>query len=132
MKNDHLADHKRDGEVGNPGKTPIDMKSALERAMGDLTFLEMMLQQFMDQMPAHLEALKSALENADGEALQEQAHALRGSAASLSAVDLASAALYLEEMGRKGELEKGEETLDLLQKEVQRLGAFISRPNWNR
>jgi HPt (histidine-containing phosphotransfer) domain-containing protein len=131
MKNDDFADHHSKGAVGSLGKKPIDMKSALERAMGDLTFLEMMLQQFIDQMPAQMEELKAALDSADGKALQEKAHALRGSAANLSAIDLASTALYLEEIGRTGELEKGEETLDLLQKEVKRLGAFISRSGWN-
>ena len=105
----------------------MDVQCALERAMGDLTFLEMMLQQFLDQMPEQLEKIKAALEQGDHETVQEKAHSLKGSASHLSAENVAAMALQLEEMGRAGDIEKGKAAFDLLKDEIDRLGAYVAQ-----
>jgi HPt (histidine-containing phosphotransfer) domain-containing protein len=111
---------------------PIDVASALERTMGDIDFLEMMLQQFLDQMPVVLDELNKALRNGDEEDVVRKAHSLRGSAANLSATQIAAMALQLEEMGRTGELKQGADALDLLRAEMNRLGTYISKPHWSK
>jgi HPt (histidine-containing phosphotransfer) domain-containing protein len=109
----------------------MDVQTALDRAMGDLAFLEMILKQFLDHLPAQIEELKAAVRQADGEKVREKAHALKGSAANLSATEIASVALSLEKMGRDGDFHQCEEIFGRLKQELERLEAFLAEPDWS-
>ena len=81
--------------------------------------------------PEQIEELRSALEQGDGEVLREKAHALKGSAANLSADGIAAAALRLEQIGREGNLAEGEEALDALNDNVAHLEAYVDYIDWS-
>ncbi|MDY6987910.1 MAG: response regulator [Thermodesulfobacteriota bacterium] len=109
---------------------PVDLDKALARAMGDKDFLEQMLQEFLAWIPEQVEELKAALEEGNGEALQQKAHTLKGSAANLSADIVAATALHLEQMGREGNLQAGEQTLSELNDNVAHLEAYVREIDW--
>jgi signal transduction histidine kinase/DNA-binding response OmpR family regulator/HPt (histidine-containing phosphotransfer) domain-containing protein/HAMP domain-containing protein len=109
---------------------PIDLDKAVERAMGDRVFLERMLQEFLTQVPAQIQALRTALKQGDGETVERRAHTLKGAAANLSANQVAAAALRLEQVGREGNLSAGKEALAELKDEVTRLKAYAGQPGW--
>ena len=119
-----------------PGKKqenpPINLKKAIERAMGDKDFLKEMLELFTISMPVQLRALKAAIEEGNAETLQREAHTLKGSAANLSADSIVAAALRLEQMGREKDLTAGEQTLGELQAELASLEAYLSQIDWSQ
>jgi CheY-like chemotaxis protein/HPt (histidine-containing phosphotransfer) domain-containing protein len=119
-----------------PGKkqenSPIDFKKAIKRAMGDKEFLKKMLEQFTMSMPVQVQALKAAIEEGNAEILQREAHTLKGSAANLSADNIAAAALRLEQMGREKDLTAGEQTFGELEAELTRFEAYLGRIDWSQ
>jgi len=119
-----------------PGKkqenSPIDFKKAIKRAMGDKEFLKKMLEQFTMSMPVQVQALKAAIEEGNAEILQREAHTLKGSAANLSADNIAAVALRLEQMGREKDLTAGEQTFGELEAELTRFEAYLGRIDWSQ
>jgi CheY-like chemotaxis protein/HPt (histidine-containing phosphotransfer) domain-containing protein len=115
----------------NQGGPPIDLAKALERVFGDREILERILEQFTTTMPSCLEALTAALEQGDGQALEREAHRLKGSAANLSADRIAADALRLEQMGREGNLAGGKQALGVLNEDVARLEAYVGHIDWS-
>ncbi|NQU04427.1 MAG: response regulator, partial [Syntrophaceae bacterium] len=57
---------------------PIDLDSALERAMGNKEFLNKMIHGFTKSMPYQIESLRGLIEQGDGDALRKHAHSLKG------------------------------------------------------
>ena len=119
----------QDKKQENP---PIDLKKAVKRAMGDKEFLKEMLEQFTISMPVQVQALKTAIEEGNAEALQREAHTLKGSAANLSADNIAVAALRLEQMGREKDLTAGEQRFGELEAELTRFEAYLDRIDWSQ
>ncbi|MDY6989646.1 MAG: response regulator [Thermodesulfobacteriota bacterium] len=115
----------------NQGGPPIDLPKALERVLGDREFLERILEQFTTTIPSRLEALAAAMEQRDGQALEREAHRLKGSAANLSADRIAADALHLEQMGREGNLAGGKQALSALNEEMARLEAYVGHIDWS-
>jgi len=120
-------DMARDRDHAGP---PIDLDSALERAMGDKDFLEQMFLEFLSAVPGQVEEIKTALEQGDGASLQQKAHTLKGSAANLSADTIVATALHLEQMGREGNLQAGKQALDELNDNVAYLEAYVKDIDW--
>ena len=97
--------------------------------MGDKSFLEMLLEEFVNNLPDQIETLRVAIEDKDAEALTEKAHALKGSSANLCADRMSTVALQLEQMGRKKNLSNGERVFTELGAEAQRLREYIKNLN---
>jgi CheY-like chemotaxis protein/HPt (histidine-containing phosphotransfer) domain-containing protein len=111
---------------------PIDLGAALERSMGDKSFLEMLLGEFMKNLPVQIESLRAAVEKDDADALTKQAHTLKGSSANLSADIISAVALQLEQMGCNGDLGEVMPVLSELEAKAGCLKEFISRIEWDR
>jgi CheY-like chemotaxis protein len=119
----------------NPRQTtgdapPVNLEKALARVMGDKAFLQEMLEQFTGMVSSHLEPMRAAIAQGDGETIARQAHSLKGSAANLSAEKIADTALRLENMGRQGDLSYADPILGELESELGRLKAFVSQCEW--
>ena len=115
-KNDSPVDHGRfDRKAGTP---PIDIEKALARAMGDRAFLNMLIGEFVKNLPEQIEALRFAVDKEDVKALAKQAHALKGASANLSANRISAVAKKLEHMGYSGNLTDVENEIMALEKEV--------------
>jgi len=108
----------------------IDLDSALDRAMGDKSFLEMLLGEFIKSLPDQIDSLRSVIESEDAEALTRQAHTLKGESANLSADGISAVARQLENMGRAGDMSEGDQKLGELEAEINRLAKYVSQVNW--
>jgi PAS domain S-box-containing protein len=109
---------------------PLDLEKALERAMGDKDFLNMLLGGFIQELPNQIESLKVAVADTDAVALTEQAHKLKGAAANLSAYGISSAAKSLEEIGRSQNMDEATQILEVLFNESKRLSEYVERAEW--
>jgi len=65
-------------------------------------FFTTMVDQFLADLPRHLESIKQAIDQYDLDALMKAAHACKGSCRSIGALSLAEVSCTLELIGRKG------------------------------
>ncbi len=80
----------------------------------DPTFLDEVIEQFLQDVPLRIEEIRHALESADGQALVLPAHALKGSVCNVGATAVSALSLTLEEAGHsKGMLELRERFTEL-------------------
>ncbi len=104
---------------------PIDFDDALDRFDGDREFLDELLGDFQSQAIDILNAIRSAIDSRDAEALRYQAHTLKGAAANLGATALSAAAFELEKIGKAGSVAGVVPYMDRLIVEHERLQAFL-------
>jgi PAS domain S-box-containing protein len=108
-----------------PLQLPLDLainKGQLkERLQGNEELLVELVRLFLDDAPNQIREIHSALADGDASRLENAAHALKGSAASLGADPLAAAALKLEFRGRKGQLAGAADECDDLDQKWARL-----------
>ncbi len=74
-----------------------------------------------------MEEFEIAVSQKDAHRIQAAAHTLKGTLGNLSAADAYEAALRLEEMGRKGDLDRVEEAFRLVQEQVQRVQLVVAK-----
>lgn len=134
MKNDETV--KAGPALSTPGpdeakKAPIDIKSALERAMGDIDFLKMLMDEFKKSRKTYLDPILAAVEAKDAKALQQSAHTLKGAAASLGAGDIAELAFSLEKNGRNSDLSAIPQSLERLNTAFLTFDAFVDETDWS-
>ena len=98
--------------------------------MGDQAFLEMLIGEFVKNLPDQIESLRDAAGNHDADALALQAHKLKGAAANLSADQISAAALRLEQMGRDGDLSASDQVFGELNEEFARLKRCVGQLGW--
>jgi|GEM_PF-1060963 FOG: HPt domain len=106
------------------GGTPdalLDRAIALERVDGDLELLREVVKLFLDETPALMRSLRTAIERGDCKAVERVAHSLKGSAANFGAAGVVNAARRLEELGRSGTTEGASELLQLLEAALEEL-----------
>ncbi len=72
----------------------------MENIMNDTDLAETLIGIFLEDMPVRLEALHAALTASDLVAVELQAHAIKGSAFTMGAQDMAMAALAVETAAR--------------------------------
>ncbi len=103
-------------------------------------FFFAVIDQFLSDLPRHLEGIKQAVERQDSEALVKTAHACKGSSRSIGATLLAEISYALELLGREGRmtdtsakfeqwLQEQERTTHALQQEREQLtSSTLSTP----
>ncbi|MCK6480879.1 MAG: Hpt domain-containing protein, partial [Planctomycetes bacterium] len=80
---------------------------------------------FSSEARPRMERLRAALAARDAEEVRREAHGLKGSAASIGAKALAEIARTLEEGGRAGSVEGGEDLMRDLEEEFDRVRAAL-------
>lgn len=94
------------GRVAGGSESPVfDEPALLHRVGGDAAFMREAIQLFIDDCPARLTAIREAMTDRNADALRRAAHALKGSAANLSAVRLSDTAGLLEQIGAESRME---------------------------
>ncbi len=106
------------GPAGTPGRTERRVQVQAPQARVDFARLDnfreldsdmstarAIVELFLDQTPAQLDALVRAQAGNDSQALAAQAHALRGAAANVGAVTLAQAGAQLESLAAQGRVD---------------------------
>ncbi len=100
--------------------TIYDRSVALRHAGGDPELLAQLLQMFLDQAPERLGKLEGALRRQDAQILEQEAHALKGTAATLGMAQLRDAAYTVERLGSERKIEAAPAA-------VAEIGAALSR-----
>jgi DNA-binding response OmpR family regulator len=112
------------------GDKPTAAAPSLDRMLmrfdGDRSLLGEIAAIFLEDCPARLRAIRTAVERRDPATLEAAAHGLRGSAANFGAEDVVSAADSLEIMGRTGDLTGMEATFAELERTMSHLTAQLS------
>jgi HPt (histidine-containing phosphotransfer) domain-containing protein len=105
----------------------LDLAAALGRVGGDEDLLREIAEIFLDECPDALSEVKQAIDATDAGALQNAAHALKGSVGNFGASEAYEAALRLEMMGRNGNLTGSTEALADLERALGRLKPQLAR-----
>jgi HPt (histidine-containing phosphotransfer) domain-containing protein len=104
----------------------MDYPAAVRTFMGEEDTVRSLLAGFLDRTGARLAELRAAAARGDGEALQMEAHAIKGGAINLSANRLAAAALALEGIARGGRLAEAAAGIEALETELAGLTDFAA------
>jgi CheY-like chemotaxis protein/HPt (histidine-containing phosphotransfer) domain-containing protein len=83
----------------------FDPEALLKRLLGDRELADIVMEEFLDDTPSRLDALRRRLADGDGAGARAQAHALRGASAPVSAGRLSAVALEMEQVAVPGEVE---------------------------
>ncbi len=113
-----------------PAAATFDSAAFLKRLMGDRPLAISIIKGFVEGVPSQLETLRTRLVEADGPGARLQAHALKGSAATVTADSLRAIALELEQAAGAGELDRCSELLPRAVEEFERLKSTLERSGW--
>jgi HPt (histidine-containing phosphotransfer) domain-containing protein len=108
----------------------IDIHDALNRTMGDVDFLKMMLEELHRTAPDYATRIRDALQAKDMKTLGSDAHQFKGAAANLGAKAMAQAALQLEQMGKSGSAENADEALNKLDQAISAFNRYYENIDW--
>ena len=110
----------------------FNLKDALERAMDDKSFLEMVLDEFIKGLPLHINSMREAYENNDKDTLTQHAHSLKGSSANVGAKMITDIATSIETLGTDNDLNACDKKINELEKEVARFNEHINKIDWGK
>jgi len=103
--------------------TVWDHAALLARLMGDEDILAGIVEEFIKDLPRQIDAVDSMLDAKDIAGLVQQAHTIKGAAASIGGTALSKAAYEMETAAKAG----AEEVLDQKQNELRRQFAALQR-----
>ena len=116
--------NKPDGR-STASKYPVwDRDDALEILAGDLDFALLQLEKLKALLPGNLDELQRSLHANDLSPLHQEAHALKGNAASIGAKALAYAAKELDDSATADDKEQAALDLEAVEVEMRRLREF--------
>jgi len=99
----------------------------LKEMMGEESpeFLAEVIDSYLEDTPHLLQAIQTAVTQADAKGLEQAAHTLKSSSATLGAITLSELSKKLEAMGRTGTIEGGVERASQLEAEYVRVKAAL-------
>jgi len=116
--------------TSEPAVSVFDSESFLKRLMGDRDLAGTIMKGFLKDVPSQLNNLRTRLAETDGPGARLQAHALKGSAATVSAGSLRAIALEMERAAGAGELDHFGELLPRAAAEFERLKSTLQNAGW--
>lgn len=109
----------------------VDWGFLQEITDADASFQRELVQEFREQAGVLSERIKNAVDARDAEELHRAAHSLKGSAASVGAVQLCEAATSVDDRARVGDLQGALEHLhslfESLDGTIEEMDAWINR-----
>ena len=115
------AEYNTEGKDNRPLPVIFDVAAMLRNIGGDMALLDELVELFLQRYQAMLEAIRAALAGRDQAAVEQAAHALKGTASNLCASEVVLSAGQLEALGRLGTLVEGPIIYVQLEKSVLRL-----------
>jgi HPt (histidine-containing phosphotransfer) domain-containing protein len=123
-------------EPGDPADTspapPIDVAAVLEQIGGDRALLVEMAEIFVAEYPDRMASLRDAVRSSRAADIEFAAHALRSAVQFFGAEPAAALAHELEARAREGDVAGSTALLARLDREMDRLLAFLADPGWQR
>ena len=111
---------------------PVNLREALEVVGEDVDILRDAVASSLAEVPAQLQALKDAMSNQDAKMVEAKAHRLKGVMANLGGLMAREVGQRLETMGEQGNLAGGTDVVGTFEKEIGRVIAFYTDPNWEQ
>jgi signal transduction histidine kinase/FixJ family two-component response regulator/HPt (histidine-containing phosphotransfer) domain-containing protein len=108
----------------------FDSEAFLKRLMGDRRLAGVIVNGFLGNFPAQMNNLRERFAERDGPGARMQAHALRGSAASVSACALRDVVLEMERAAAAGQLDRYGELLPGAVEEFERFQSALKEGGW--
>jgi len=105
--------------------TPMDIEASIKRA-GDREFWEELLIVYFEENNARLSILEEAIATGDTQAVQLEAHTVKGASAEMLAEEVRAAAYDLEKLGKSGDLTGAPEKLAELRQQYDRLRSYLA------
>jgi HPt (histidine-containing phosphotransfer) domain-containing protein len=102
----------------------MNFETAMEQYEEDKEFLMEILFEFLGKVSSQIETIRQAMSDGNAELVREEAHSIKGGAGILTADDLSGVAFELENIGKSGVLEGGNEVLERLIREFDRLEVY--------
>jgi two-component system sensor histidine kinase/response regulator len=118
------------GDIMHDEMPAIDIDEALNRSMGDVDFLKMMLEELHRTIPNYTARIQQALKSNDAETLGSDAHQFKGAAANMGAKAMAHAAFQLEQIGKSGSIEGADEAFGQLKQTIASFNQYLMNINW--
>jgi len=100
-------------------KIDLQTYNTLKESTGE-DFIGELVDAFLDDAPALIAQMKSALTNKDAESFRRAAHSLKSNAATFGAMELSALAKELENLARENNLEVGNR-LEVVEAEFQQV-----------
>ncbi|MBI5015654.1 MAG: Hpt domain-containing protein [Deltaproteobacteria bacterium] len=122
-----MGSEREEEETPSTESKLADLSKVLKGIRGDEVLLGRLIGNFLDDCPARRSALHRAVVAGDREGVDREAHGLRGSLLLFGAEPAARLVSELEVLARDGRLQRAEETLRLLDTELEQLTEFLSR-----
>jgi CheY-like chemotaxis protein len=107
---------------------PVDLPALKRRLGGDQALMAEVCELFLEDCAASTSTIAAAVERGDAARIRAAAHALKGSAANLSADMLALAARALEDAAAAGRLDETDALAHALSAEAGRVLTFLRQP----
>lgn len=104
----------------------LDATGLIDRFDGDVELLYMVGEAFLQEYPAQLSAVRTAVQQLDAQALARSSHTLKGSVGVFGAEDACEMARQLESFGRAGDLARAERVYENLERHVIHLGQILA------
>ena len=102
------------------------MSAALRSVEGDQDLLVDLFEAFQQDYPKQLAEIQDAIGTGDAERTAQVAHSLKGAVGYFGAQTVHALAYRLETMGHQAELEGASSVLQQLERELERLSAFVA------
>jgi signal transduction histidine kinase/CheY-like chemotaxis protein len=121
------AEHRENGTDAEAQPVIFDVAATLRNIGGDRALLEDLVELFLERYETMLEKIRTALAAKDQVAVEQAAHALKGTANNLSASEVVLSAGQLEALGRLGTLVEGPMIYAQLEKAILRLVQVLEK-----
>lgn len=102
----------------------------IRRLMGDEDLAKPVIAGFVDDIPKQIKLLKGYLLNGDAQAVQRQAHTIKGAAANVSCGNLMDAALEVEKAGKAGDLDRATTLMPRIEEQFVILIKTLKQTGW--
>ncbi len=106
--------------AGASNSQVVEFDDLVERCMGNLDFVERVLEKFQEGFPRQVAELESLLETRDSEGIAAIAHRMKGNSANVSATGLHRVAVEIEELCRANRMGEIPARVDRLRRELAR------------
>ncbi len=121
------AERRENGTDTEALSVIFDVAATLRNIGGDRALLDDLVELFLERYETMLERIRTALASKDQTAVEQAAHALKGTANNLSASEVVLSAGQLEALGRLGTLVEGPMIYTQLEKAVLRLVQVLEK-----
>ncbi len=107
------------------GKDPMDYDRALEQYDNDEEFLTEILNEFLEKTEGQIKNIRQGIVDNNLEVVRRESHSIKGGSGILTADDLSGVAFKLQDIADSASLKGGDEMLDKLEEEYNRLINYV-------